>query len=85
MKLPVCLFEPLQSQDQQLGVVFVGKWGERYGREAPTLQPVHSGCVNGHSLFCSDVRSVLEAQNTQIKIHFSENKTFTELFLDICY
>lgn len=27
--LPVCFFEPLQRQDEQLGVMFVRQWRER--------------------------------------------------------
>lgn len=59
LRLPVCLLEPLQGQDEQLGVMFVGQWREGDGREPPTLQPVNSGGVNGYRLFSCDVGSIL--------------------------
>lgn len=57
--LPVGLFEPLQGQDEQLGVVFVGQRGEGDGGEASALQPVDCGGVDGHSLLCCDVWTIL--------------------------
>lgn len=59
LDLPVRLLEPLQGQDEQFGVMFVGQWRERDGRESPTLQPVNSGGVNGYRLFSCDVGAIL--------------------------
>ena len=57
---PVGFLEPLQREDEQFGVVFVGEWRERDGREAATLEPVHSRGVDGDSLLGGDVWSVLQ-------------------------
>lgn len=57
--LPVGFFEPLQGQNEKLGVMFVGQGRERDGGEATTLKPVNSGGVNGHCFFSCDVGSIL--------------------------
>ncbi len=56
----VGLLEPLQRQDQQLRVVLVGEWREGDGREAPRLQPVDGGGVDGDRLLGGDVGTVLQ-------------------------
>ena len=56
----VGLFQSLQRQDQQLGVVLVRQRGERDGLELPRLQPVHRGGVDGHGLLGGDVGPVLQ-------------------------
>ena len=56
----VGLLQPLQSQDQQLGVVLVGEGREGDGGEPTTLQPVDGGGVDGHCLLCCDVGSILQ-------------------------
>ena len=61
--LPVGLLEPLQGQDEQLGVVFVGQRGEGDGGEAPALQPMHRGGVDGHGLLCCDVGAILRTEH----------------------
>lgn len=65
--LPVCLLEPLQGQDQQFGVVFVGQRREGDGRESPTLQPVDSGGVDGDSFLSGDVGAILSIECAIIK------------------
>ena len=61
--LPVGLLEPLQRQDEQLGVVFVGQRREGDGGEAPALQPMHCGGVDGHRLFRCDVGTILRTDH----------------------
>ena len=56
---PVGFLEPLQCQDEQLGVMLVVEWGEGDGGEPPALQPVHHCGVDGHSLFWGDIGAVL--------------------------
>ena len=56
----VGLLQSLQSQDQQLGVVFVGEGREGDGSEPPGLQPVDSGGVDGDRLLRTDVGSILQ-------------------------
>ena len=56
----VRLLQPLQRQDEQLRVVFIGERRERYGREAPTFQPMHRRGVDGYSLLSRDVWTVLQ-------------------------
>lgn len=46
--------------------MLVGQWGEGNGGEPPALQPVHCGCVHSNSLFCSDVRPILQNHTTRI-------------------
>lgn len=64
--LPVCLLEPLQGQDEQLGVVFVGQRREWDGREPPTLQPVDSGGVDGNGFLSGDVGAILSTESATI-------------------
>lgn len=56
----VGLLQPLQSEDQQLGVVLVGQGWEGDWGKASGLQPVHGGGVDGHCLLGGDVGAVLE-------------------------
>ena len=56
---PVRFLEPLQCQDEQLGVVLVVERREGDGREAPALQPVHNSGVDSNSLFWGDIGAVL--------------------------
>lgn len=65
LRLPVCFLEPLQGQDEQLGVMFVGQGRERDGGEPPTLQPMNSGGVNGHRLFSCDIGAILQTEYLQ--------------------
>lgn len=57
---PVSFLEPLQSQDQQLGVMLVGERGEGDGRESTAFQPMHSSGIHCHRFLCCDVRTVLQ-------------------------
>lgn len=57
---PVSFLEPLQSQDQQFGVMLVGERGEGDGRESTAFQPMHSSGIHCHSFLCCDVRTVLQ-------------------------
>lgn len=74
--LPVCLLEPLQGQDEKLGVVFVGQWGERNGREPPTLKPVNSSGVNGYCLFSCDVGTILREERINFDVEMKKNTKF---------
>lgn len=65
--LPVRLLQPLQGQDQQLGVVFVGQRREGDGREAPALQPVDGGGVDGDGFLSGDVGSVLSMECATVR------------------
>mmetsp|Transcript_10204 Transcript_10204/g.41240 ORF Transcript_10204/g.41240 Transcript_10204/m.41240 type:complete len:678 (+) Transcript_10204:3871-5904(+) len=56
----VVLLEPLQRQDEKLPVVLVGQRGEGNRRELARLEPVHGGCVDGHSLLGCDVGAILQ-------------------------
>ena len=56
----VGFLQSLQSQDQQLSVVFVGEGREGYGRKPPRLQPMDRGGVDSHGLLGADVWPVLE-------------------------
>mmetsp|Transcript_33281 Transcript_33281/g.109100 ORF Transcript_33281/g.109100 Transcript_33281/m.109100 type:complete len:1053 (+) Transcript_33281:4096-7254(+) len=56
----VLLLQPLEGQDEQLGVVLVIEGRERDRRELAGLEPVDSRGVDGHSLLPADIRSVLE-------------------------
>lgn len=56
---PVSFLESFQGKYEQLGVVLVAERGERDGGEAPALEPVDSGGVDGDRLLCGDVRAVL--------------------------
>mmetsp|Transcript_889 Transcript_889/g.2132 ORF Transcript_889/g.2132 Transcript_889/m.2132 type:complete len:706 (-) Transcript_889:1206-3323(-) len=56
----VLLLQPLQSQDEQLGVVLVVERREGDGRELPRLEPMHGRGVDGHSLLAAHVWAVLQ-------------------------
>mmetsp|Transcript_45139 Transcript_45139/g.81181 ORF Transcript_45139/g.81181 Transcript_45139/m.81181 type:complete len:277 (+) Transcript_45139:4424-5254(+) len=56
----VLLLEPLQCQNEQLGVVLVIQRWERNGRELSRLEPVHSCSVDGNCLLSAHVRSILQ-------------------------
>lgn len=73
--LPVCLLEPLQGQNEKLGVVFVGQRGEGDGREPPTLEPVNSGGVNGYCLFSCDVGAILWEEH-KLRYRLEQNTNY---------
>ena len=56
----VGLLQPLQSQDQQLGVVLVGEGREGDGGETPGLQPVNCRRVDGNGFLRGGVGTVLK-------------------------
>mmetsp|Transcript_3491 Transcript_3491/g.11579 ORF Transcript_3491/g.11579 Transcript_3491/m.11579 type:complete len:907 (-) Transcript_3491:778-3498(-) len=56
----VRLLEPLEREDEQLGVVLVRERREGDRRELARLEPVHHGGVDRHSLLGRDVGPVLE-------------------------
>mmetsp|Transcript_8730 Transcript_8730/g.18587 ORF Transcript_8730/g.18587 Transcript_8730/m.18587 type:complete len:747 (-) Transcript_8730:2392-4632(-) len=56
----VLLLEPLQGQDEQLGVVLVVEGGEGDAAVLAALQPVHRGGVDGNCLLGGHVGAVLE-------------------------
>ena len=56
----VLLLEPLQSQNEQFGVVLVVQWREGDRSELPTLQPVHRGGVDRHGLLSANVGAILQ-------------------------
>ena len=45
----VGFLEPLQAQDEKLGVMFVGERRKRDRGEASALQPVHGSGVDGNT------------------------------------
>mmetsp|Transcript_19442 Transcript_19442/g.63358 ORF Transcript_19442/g.63358 Transcript_19442/m.63358 type:complete len:470 (-) Transcript_19442:1597-3006(-) len=56
----VGLLQPLQRQDEQLGVVLVRERREGDGRELARLEPVHHRGIDGDGLLGRDVRPILE-------------------------
>ena len=56
----VALLEPLEREDEQLGVVLVRERREGDGRELARLEPVHHRRVDGDRLLGRHVRAVLE-------------------------
>jgi hypothetical protein len=56
----VGLLQPLQRQNEQLGVMLVGEGREGDGGEPAGLQPVDSGGVDGDGLLGGDVGTVLQ-------------------------
>ena len=56
----VRLLEPLERQNQQLGVVLVRQRRERNRRELAALEPMHRRRVDGDRLLARQIRAVLE-------------------------
>mmetsp|Transcript_62206 Transcript_62206/g.196852 ORF Transcript_62206/g.196852 Transcript_62206/m.196852 type:complete len:623 (-) Transcript_62206:2053-3921(-) len=56
----VTLLEPLEREDEQLGVVLVAQGREGDGRELARLEPVHGRRVDGHGLLGGHVGPILE-------------------------
>jgi len=55
----VRLFQAFQRQNQQFRVVLVGQGRKGDGAEAPALQPMHGGGVDGDGFLGADVGTVL--------------------------
>ena len=63
----VRLLQPLQGQDQQVRVVFVGQGREGDRGESAALQPVYGRRVDSDGFLCCDVWAVLcDINNTTV-------------------
>ena len=54
------LFQPFQAEHEQLGVILVVQWRERYVLEFAGLKPMHSRGIDCDSLFSGGVWAVFQ-------------------------
>ena len=75
--LPIRLFQTFERQNQQFRVVLIGQRRKGNRRKSPTFKPMHRCGINSHSLFRSNIGTILSAPPPFLSaIHFKEPYVF---------